>query len=203
MKRPCRPRSSNFTTPVTNAKSVSSLPRPTFSPAWCFVPRCRTSIVPALTSCPPKRLTPSLCPCESRPFVEEPPPFLCAMTQSLFHNNFQKTLNLDVAHLHGREILTVASLNLVLVRLLELQHGQFLGAPLLHDLPRHRGFLGLGTHKDLFVAMDRKDVTKIDLFADFALHPLDADGVAGRDAILFSPSLYHRVHHSSRCLLSA
>src|SRR5216684_923724 len=64
----------------TIAKSVSSLPCPTFSPAWCLVPRWRTRIVPALTNCPPKRLTPSLCPCESRPFVEEPPPFLLAMT---------------------------------------------------------------------------------------------------------------------------
>src|SRR5260370_5764054 len=41
-------------------------------------------MVPAFTSCPPNLLTPSLCPCESRPFVEDPPPFLCAMTHSLF-----------------------------------------------------------------------------------------------------------------------
>src|SRR6266404_6006385 len=84
MNRPCRPLSSNFTYPVTSAYSVSSLPCPTLTPAWCLVPRCRTKIVPAFTSCPPNRFTPSLCPCESRPFVEDPPPFLCAMTHSLF-----------------------------------------------------------------------------------------------------------------------
>src|SRR6516164_8358783 len=80
--RPLLPRSLNSTYPVTSANSVSSLPCATFSPGRCFVPRCRTMIVPAFTSCPPKRFTPSLCPCESRPFVDEPPPFLCAMTNS-------------------------------------------------------------------------------------------------------------------------
>src|SRR4029077_10202838 len=55
-----------------------------FTPAWCLVPRCRIKIVPAFTSCPPNRLTPSLCPCESRPLVDDPPPFLCAITHSLF-----------------------------------------------------------------------------------------------------------------------
>src|SRR5213082_657796 len=77
------------------AYSVSSLPRPTFSPGWCFVPRCRTSIVPAFTSCPPKRFTPSLCPWESRPFVDEPPPFLCAITQSSSLKNFRRPPNLN------------------------------------------------------------------------------------------------------------
>src|SRR6266436_3448594 len=84
MNRPCRPLSSNFTYPVTSAYSVSSLPCPTLTPAWCFVPRCRTKIVPAFTSCPPKRFTPSLWPCESRPLVDDPPPFLCAMTHPSF-----------------------------------------------------------------------------------------------------------------------
>src|SRR5882762_8301623 len=157
MKRPWRPLSSNFTTPVTSAKSVSSLPWPTFSPAWCFVPRWRTRIVPALTSWPPKRFTPSLCPCESRPFVEEPPPFLCAMTFILGNNlggnnrygrpaqtfGFRKpaqqrrtgksacgSLRLDVADLDGGVVLPVAALNLVLIGFLELQNGELLGAPL-------------------------------------------------------------------------
>src|SRR5713226_857366 len=70
--------------PVIVANKVSSLPRPTLMPGLCRVPRCRIKIVPAFTSCPPKRFTPSRCPCESRPFVDDPPPFLCAMTHSLF-----------------------------------------------------------------------------------------------------------------------
>jgi hypothetical protein len=63
-------------------EGVSSLPRPTFRPGLCRVPRWRIKIVPAWTSWPPKRFTPSRCPCESRPFTDEPPPFLCAMKNS-------------------------------------------------------------------------------------------------------------------------
>src|SRR6266436_152206 len=136
MNRPWRPRSSNFTKPVTSAKSVSSLPWPTFSPAWCFVPRWRTMIVPALINWPPKRFTPSLCPCESRPFVEEPPPFLLAMKYSFSRKSAGvspakcEVLQLDVVDLHGGVILPVAARNLVLVALLELQHGDLFGASL-------------------------------------------------------------------------
>jgi len=37
-------------------------------------------------------------------------------------------LQLDIADLHGRVVLPVAALNLVLIGLLELQHGDFLSA---------------------------------------------------------------------------
>src|SRR5205807_468602 len=40
------------------ANSVSSLPRPTLRPGLWGVPRWRTRIVPACTSCPAKRVTP-------------------------------------------------------------------------------------------------------------------------------------------------
>src|SRR5205807_1734180 len=59
--RPSRPRRSNRTTPGTRAKSVSSLPRPTFRPGWYRVPRCRTRTLPAVTVCPANRFTPSRC----------------------------------------------------------------------------------------------------------------------------------------------
>src|ERR1700731_4107298 len=39
-------------------------------------------MLPPVPTCPPNRFTPSLCPCESRPFVDDPPPFLCAITHS-------------------------------------------------------------------------------------------------------------------------
>src|ERR1700686_2369705 len=70
--------------PVILAKSVSSLPRPTFSPGLTRVPRCRIIIVPPGTSCPPNALTPSRCALESRPFREVPCPFLCAINQFQF-----------------------------------------------------------------------------------------------------------------------
>ena len=78
---PIEPRSMNLMRPVILAKSVSSLPRPTFRPGFTRVPRCRTMIVPPGTSCPPKALNPSRCAFESRPFREVPCPFLCAIAQ--------------------------------------------------------------------------------------------------------------------------
>src|SRR5215468_1975242 len=69
----------NVTCPAASAKSVSSPPRPTRSPGWNLVPRCRTMISPALTSWPPKRFTPSRWASESRPLRELEAPFLCAM----------------------------------------------------------------------------------------------------------------------------
>src|SRR5580693_9969464 len=76
---PLRPRSLNSTPPVTLAKSVSSLPQPTFVPGLSLVPRCRTMIEPPGTNWPPKTFTPSRCALESRPFLELPNPFLCAI----------------------------------------------------------------------------------------------------------------------------
>jgi hypothetical protein len=41
-------------------------------------------IDPPVMSSPPKAFTPSRCALESRPFVELPPPFLCAIAESPF-----------------------------------------------------------------------------------------------------------------------
>src|SRR5258708_3002844 len=82
---PMRPRSLNSTTPVTLANRVSSLPQPTLRPGLIFVPRCRTMMDPPGTSWPPKTLTPSRCALESRPFLELPKPFLCAICHLHHH----------------------------------------------------------------------------------------------------------------------
>src|SRR5665213_247109 len=81
-KRPRLPRSANFTRPVTLANKVSSDPMPTLRPGLILVPRWRMMIDPPVTSSPPKDFTPSRCALESRPFVELPPPFLCAIAES-------------------------------------------------------------------------------------------------------------------------
>src|ERR1700728_2075674 len=73
----------NLMRPVILAKRVSSLPRPTFSPGFTRVPRCRTMMVPPGTTCPPNALNPSRCAFESRPFREVPCPFLCAIRNPL------------------------------------------------------------------------------------------------------------------------
>src|SRR5215208_5705054 len=72
----------NSTCPPTSANNVSSPPRPTPSPGWKWVPRWRTMISPALTSWPPKRLTPRRWALESRPLRDDEAPFLCAMSSS-------------------------------------------------------------------------------------------------------------------------
>src|SRR3954454_19440474 len=67
------------TRPSRVAKIVSSRPMPVPIPGRNRVPRCRTRIIPALTSWPSNSFTPSRLDCESRPFLEEPSPFLCAI----------------------------------------------------------------------------------------------------------------------------
>src|SRR5215510_10704456 len=79
MNFPARPLSSNFTTPSINAKSVSSFPRPTLLPGFHLVPRCRAMMLPPSTRSPPNFFNPNRCACESRPFRDEPTPFLCAI----------------------------------------------------------------------------------------------------------------------------
>ena len=88
----------NCTVPSARANSVSSLPRPTFSPGWKRVPRWRTMIVPAVTSVPLETLTPSRWAVESRPLREEAAPFFFDMCSALR----------DRGDLDRRVLLTVA-----------------------------------------------------------------------------------------------
>src|SRR5690606_1497391 len=81
-KRPLAPLSWNLTVPSRSAKRVKSLPRPTLKPGLNLVPRCLTSMLPASTTWPSKRLTPRRCEWLSRPFLELPTPFLCAISSS-------------------------------------------------------------------------------------------------------------------------
>src|SRR3954468_6430952 len=55
---------------------------PTFSPIQKYVPRWRTTIVPARTYCPSERFTPSRFDSLSRPLRELPTPFLCAIVRT-------------------------------------------------------------------------------------------------------------------------
>src|SRR3990172_4268733 len=76
---PAPPRPRTRTSPSILANRVSSEPSPTFGPGLKRVPRWRTRIEPPVTNCPAKRFTPSIWGLESRPFLELPTPFLCAM----------------------------------------------------------------------------------------------------------------------------
>src|SRR3970040_3053263 len=81
--------------PEIFANSVLSLPMPTFSPGLYFVPHCRTMIEPPLTTCPAKALTPRRLLWLSRPFLELPTPFLCAMVSGPF---FPGSTDPDLGH---------------------------------------------------------------------------------------------------------
>jgi len=80
---PIEPLFRNLIRPVIFAKSVSSLPRPTLSPGFTRVPRCRTMMVPPGTICPPNALNPSRCAFESRPFREVSLPFFMCHRSTL------------------------------------------------------------------------------------------------------------------------
>src|SRR5713101_6119980 len=108
-------------------------------------------------------------------------------------------LELNIADFDGRVILPVAARNFVLIALLELEHGELLAASLRHDLAAHGSFAGIGAHYHLlFVRVDGQDGAKVHFFPYLAIDPLNADGVAGRDAVLLSPGLNNGVHRSSK-----
>src|SRR5437588_5936750 len=94
------------------------------------VPRCRRIIVPPGTRWPPKALTPSRCALESRPFLELPRPFLCAISN----------LCQNLVHLHLRVVLPVTDGPLVLLFALELEHQDFGAAPMGCDGALHARF---------------------------------------------------------------
>src|SRR5712691_813529 len=174
------------------ANKVSSLPRPPLVPVLCRVPRCRIRIVPACTSCPPKRFTPSRCPCESRPFTEDPPPFLCAISVPW------NSLEFDVADLHGRVVLPVAAGNLVLLGLAVLENGQLRPASLTDDFAGDRGLRGACAGDELlFAGMHRENVVEGHLRADLAGQPLYPHRVARRDPVLFVSTANDGVHCAS------
>ena len=70
----------NCTVPSIFENIVWSLPIPVPSPGQNLLPRWRSRMLPGLTSCPPNFFTPRRRPAESRPFLDEPPAFLCAIS---------------------------------------------------------------------------------------------------------------------------
>src|SRR5699024_6649825 len=107
------PRRSNFTLPLLRANRVSSLPLPTLTPGWIWVPRWRTRMLPARTNWPSPRFTPRRLASESRPLRVEPTPFLWAKNCRPMFSMVFTPPNLCVNHVVRRSIL--------------LQHGQVFG----------------------------------------------------------------------------
>src|SRR5664280_902485 len=180
---PMRPRSLNSTTPVTLANRVSSLPQPTLAPGFSLVPRWRTMMLPPGTNWPPKTFTPNRCAFESRPFLELPRPFLCAI--GYLHHHF--------ANLHFRVGLTVPDGFLVLFLALELEDQDFGRAVGADDGARH---FAAGNQFAAF--FERCLDGKLYFGADVAGQFFDTDHITGCYPILLSACLDDRVHANLR-----
>src|SRR5882762_8541432 len=201
-----------------SAKRVSSLPRPTLRPGLWRVPRWRIRIVPAWTNSPPNRFTPSRCPCESRPFTEEPPPFLCAIGLFLFRRAPSRrsaralwrrraepapgwsSLELDTADFDGRIVLAVAAADFVLAARLKFEDRDFRMPPLRDDFSDNFRFRGVRSgQKFLLVGAHCQHVFKGNLPAQLAGKRFDLHGVARRHTILFAATSNDGVHRPSMC----
>ncbi|CDJ99848.1 hypothetical protein MIC448_190004 [Microbacterium sp. C448] len=177
----------NSTEPACSANSVSSPPRPTPAPGWKWVPRWRTMISPALTTWPPKRLTPNRWELESRPLRVELAPFLCAIS------NLPRLL--DAGYLDAREVLTVPLALLVTGLVLELLDDD-LGAAQLAENLGGDGHLSqlVGVGGDV-VSVDQEHRGQLDLVAELGLLTIEDDDRADLDLLLAATGAHYCVNH--------
>src|SRR5919202_6599606 len=109
-------------------------------------------MLPARTRSPPNFLTPRYFGLLSRPFREEPTPFLCAMVSF-------PSAQADVVDAYFGEALPVPLLAGVVLPPLELENHDLLAAPVSHDLahdarpldPRRAGFYRLAVRAEKHV----------------------------------------------------
>src|SRR5918992_4377753 len=94
-------------------------------------------MLPARTVSPPYFLMPRYFGLLSRPFREEPTPFLCAMVSSV-------SAEADVVDLHFGKALTVPLLPGVVLPTLELEDDDLVAAPVTDDLADDLGALDGG-----------------------------------------------------------
>src|SRR3954447_3567698 len=160
---------------------------PTPSPALKREPRWRTRISPPVTTWPAKIFTPRNWGFESRPFLEEPRPFLCAIWRLSLR---------DLGHPDARELLAVTGAATVAALRLELVDPELGAAQVLDDLGGHGGLAELVTEEGLVPG--QKQGLEVELGAGIARQPLDEEGLALFDAVLLATGLDDRVHEDSR-----
>src|SRR6478735_4680237 len=187
-----RPRlTPNSTAPAALANRVSSPPRPTLTPGWKWVPRWRTMISPALTTWPPKRLTPSRWELESRPFLVEAAPFLCAIWISPWCTVSSRSEG-DVGDLDLGVLLAVTLALLVaglVLVLLDDDLGALGGA---EDLDGDAGLVEAGRGDRL--AVDDHDHRQRQRVADRRRDLVDLDDVTDGNLLLGGACAHDRVH---------
>src|SRR6266545_5468978 len=178
------PLRSKRTYPSDLAKRVWSTPIPTLTPALKRVPRWRTRMLPAVTNWPPKRLTPSICGLESRPFLELPTPFLWAMR-----------LHLDLRDAHRRQGLPVPAVTPIVLPPLELDHDDLAPLSLGEHLARHPGRRQrLGFNRHLAVLVDQQDLVELHRAALGLAEPLNLDHLSRSHPVLLATRCDHRFH---------
>src|SRR5690625_785514 len=162
---------------------------PTFSPGWKCVPRWRTMISPAATSCPPKRFTPRRFDSESRPFLELPPAFLCAISlASLLANDFG---NPDFSV--GLPMTEAAA---IILASLELDHVDLGGAALGRHLAAYAATLDPGRADGHLAVVTRNQgyLVKFDRLALTGRELFEAHHFAGLDRVLLATGGDYRIH---------
>src|SRR4051794_5477471 len=175
----------NFTLPGASANSVSSPPRPTFSPGWKRVPRWRTMMAPAVTVCPSNTFTPRRLASLSRPLRVEPPPLVFDIGRSAPLR--------DAGDLDRRVVLTVAP-PAALVRLVLVGEAPDLRAGCLaHDAGGHAGAGQVAGGGGDGVAVDEQDGRERELVAVRA-EALDVEQLALLDPVLLPTGLDDCVH---------
>src|SRR2546421_7981638 len=194
-----------------SANNVSSLPRPTFLPGFHFVPRCRARMFPPNTCSPPNFFKPKRCECESRPFRDEPTPFLCAIAltpndecgmmndelSTICHSSFI-TLHSSLTNrinLHCRIALPVALFALVLFAPLLFEDDHFVAAPVFdHCAGDARACKSLRTGACAVVAVDCEHF-KLHCLAGLLVERRHAQACARFDAKLFAARANDCVSH--------
>src|SRR5579884_1907176 len=140
---------------------------------------------PPLTSSPPNRFTPSRCAFESRPFLELPRPFLCAMNH----------LCQNLAHPHRRVVLAVADGALVLFLPLELEDEDLVAPAVLDDGALYlRRSEAVARNQLIRIANYGQHRAEFHLGADIAGQSVYPDHVARRDTKLLSTCFDYGVH---------
>src|SRR6185312_6148342 len=157
-------------------------------------------IEPAVTSCPANTFTPSRCAFESRPFFEEPRPFLCAICRHLLLLRLGGRLlarprllgRTDALDRDPRELGAVAAGALVAALGLELEHLDLRPADVLDDRGRN-GARELGAVGHDAVAAGEQHLGRERLACVHRL-PIDQERLPLLDPVLLSTDLDHRVH---------
>src|SRR3954467_500271 len=175
-------RSANFTEPLAFANSVSSPPRPTFSPGWNLVPRWRTMMAPAVTIVPSYTFTPRRWAWELRPLRVEPPTFV---------------LHIDAHDLHDVVLLAVAPADPGPALVLVLEAGDLRTLGLADHSGRDLGALQLVRGGEDRLAIDHEHGGQRYLVPDGCAQALDLDPLTLGDPRLLPTRLHDRIHKAT------